>query len=259
MLKMIAFKSNTSIPVVNELIRMLLYAAIYFKSLKRFQRGQNHTRWVYKDFLDIKDDWNTQAQKLCLLPSMVGFCYDYGYPVKLPDSVKSMDYPAEFGTLYGATDTTEIQYSIPGANFIIDPGYRKKLVDDPIVDKVRKLIPSDAVDFFLTRPENKTWSTWRMRHISRAIGKTLDLYNLYPDKQTRSKLKQYAQNDINAQQFYNSDTYYYYLDRMSGKTMNFSLGAEVTKGNPYSPPSVKITRPTGKHWASRHVKTKLIT
>ncbi len=193
-------------------------------------------KYTYKDFLNIKDDWNTTAQKLCLLPSMVGLCYDYGYPVHFPPSVQSLDYPAEFGPLYGASGTTQIQYSIPGANFIVDRGYRKKLANDPIVDKVRKLIPADAVDFFLTRPENKTWSTWRMRHISPAIGKTLDLYNLYPDKQTRSKLKQYAENYINAQQFYNSDTYAYYLDRLSGKTMNFSLGAEISKGNPYSPP-----------------------
>jgi hypothetical protein len=199
------------------------------------KRDRVQIKYTYKDFLNIKDDWNTQPEKLCILPSMVGICYDYGYPVRLPASVKSLDYPAEFGPLYGASGTNEIEYSIPGAKFIVAPGYRKKLVDDPIVEKVRKLIPENTVDFFLTRPENKTWCVWRMRHISPAITKTLDLYNLYPDKQTRGKLRKYAENYIKAQQFYNSDTYYYYLDRVSGKTMNFSLGAEL-KGNPYNPP-----------------------
>ncbi len=198
-------------------------------------------KYRYNDFLNIRDDWNTQAETLCILPTIVGLCYDYGYPVHLPSSVKSLNYPAEFGPLYGVSGTDEIEYSIPAAKFIVDPGYRKKLADGPIVEQVRKLIPENSIDFFLTRPENKTWCTWRMRHISPAIAKVLDLYNLYPGGQTRDKLRKYAENYINAQQFYNSDTYYYYQDRLSGMIMNYSLGADVTKGNPYIPPWITST------------------
>ena len=35
------------IPVVNELILLLVYAATCFRPPRRLQRGQNHTRWVY--------------------------------------------------------------------------------------------------------------------------------------------------------------------------------------------------------------------
>ena len=38
----------TCIPVVNELVLLLVYAATCFRPLMRLQRGQNHTRWVYK-------------------------------------------------------------------------------------------------------------------------------------------------------------------------------------------------------------------
>jgi len=35
-----------AIPVVNELVLLLVYAATCFRPPMRLQRGQNHTRWV---------------------------------------------------------------------------------------------------------------------------------------------------------------------------------------------------------------------